>query len=573
MQTNWHIKTLTSEEQSAAERLTAELDISPLAGRLLASRGLRTGAEARAYIRPSLESLHDPFLMRDMGSAVDRLVRAIDSHERIMVYGDYDVDGTTAVALMYSFLKTQTDNLCYYIPDRYTEGYGISIKGVDTAKADGCTLVIALDCGIKAVDKIAYANSLGIDFIVCDHHTPGDIIPEAVAVLNMKRQDCLYPFKELSGCGVGFKLVQAYILRRGMDMQQAYRLLPLLAMSIASDIVPITGENRVMAYYGLKQLNTNPSLGLKNVIKIAGLAGKDIQISDIVFKIGPRINASGRIQQARDAVELLVAKDKNFAWQRCLEIDHQNDVRKDLDKTITEEALEKLKADATVESKSSVVVYDPDWHKGVIAIVASRLSEKYYRPAVVLTKSNGMVTGSARSIPGFDIYSAIESCRDLLENFGGHMYAVGLAMKEENLPAFEARFEQFVAENIQPDQRSPQVDIDAMLDFKDITPRFYKTLRQFNPFGPENNEPIFCTKGVFDSGYSKLVGKNNEHLKLDVRDGSSDTIINGIAFRQCAFYEPLRQNKPLAICYTLEDNKFNALQLMVRDIKLNEDAF
>jgi single-stranded-DNA-specific exonuclease len=461
----------------------------------------------------------------------------------------------------------------FYLPDRDNEGSGISYKGIDYAVENGCSLIIALDCGIKAIEKVDYAKEHGVDFIICDHHTTDDRIPDAVAVLDPKRNDCDYPYKHLCGCGVGFKFMQAFAMSNGLGQSSLFAMLDFVAVSIASDIVPITGENRVMAYYGLKQLNTNPSLGLKNVIKIAGLAGKDIQISDIVFKIGPRINASGRIQQARDAVELLVAKDKNFAWQRCLEIDHQNDVRKDLDKTITEEALEKLKADATVESKSSVVVYDPDWHKGVIAIVASRLSEKYYRPAVVLTKSNGMVTGSARSIPGFDIYSAIESCRDLLENFGGHMYAVGLAMKEENLPAFEARFEQFVAENIQPDQRSPQVDIDAMLDFKDITPRFYKTLRQFNPFGPENNKPIFCTKGVFDSGYSKLVGKNNEHLKLDVRDGSSDTIMNGIAFRQCAFYEPLRQNKPLAICYTLEDNKFNALQLMVRDIKLNEDAF
>ena len=569
----WNFNPLTNEQEQQKEQIAKDLGINPVLAQLLVQRGVATPEEARHFFHPRLSDLHDPFLMKDMDKAVDRLNEALQSRERILIYGDYDVDGTTAVSLVYKFIGQFHSDLLFYLPDRDNEGSGISYKGINYAVENGGSLIIALDCGIKAIEKVDYAKERGVDFIICDHHTTDDRIPDAVAVLDPKRNDCDYPYKHLCGCGVGFKFMQAFAMSNGLGQSSLFAMLDFVAVSIASDIVPITGENRVMAYYGLKQLNTNPSLGLKNVIKIAGLAGKDIQISDIVFKIGPRINASGRIQQARDAVELLVAKDKNFAWLRCLEIDHQNDVRKDLDKTITEEALEKLKADATVESKSSVVVYDPDWHKGVIAIVASRLSEKYYRPAVVLTKSNGMVTGSARSIPGFDIYSAIESCRDLLENFGGHMYAVGLAMKEENLPVFEARFEQFVAENIQPDQRSPQVDIDAMLDFKDITPRFYKTLRQFNPFGPENNKPIFCTKGVFDSGYSKLVGKNNEHLKLDVRDGSSDTIINGIAFRQCAFYEPLRQNKPLAICYTLEDNKFNALQLMVRDIKLNEDAF
>ena len=569
----WNFNPLTNEQEQQKEQIAKDLGINPVLAQLLVQRGVATPEEARHFFHPRLSDLHDPFLMKDMDKAVDRLNEALQSRERILIYGDYDVDGTTAVSLVYKFIGQFHSDLLFYLPDRDNEGSGISYKGINYAVENGCSLIIALDCGIKAIEKVDYAKEHGVDFIICDHHTTDDRIPDAVAVLDPKRNDCDYPYKHLCGCGVGFKFMQAFAMSNGLGQSSLFAMLDFVAVSIASDIVPITGENRVMAYYGLKQLNTHPSLGLKNVIKIAGLAGKDIQISDIVLKIGPRINASGRIQQARDAVELLVAKDKNFAWQRCLEIDHQNDVRKDLDKTITEEALEKLKADATVESKSSVVVYDPDWHKGVIAIVASRLSEKYYRPAVVLTKSNGMVTGSARSIPGFDIYSAIESCRDLLENFGGHMYAVGLAMKEENLPVCEARFEQFVAENIQPDQRSPQVDIDAMLDFKDITPRFYKTLRQFNPFGPENNKPIFCTKGVLDSGYSKLVGKNNEHLKLDVRDGSSDTIINGIAFRQCAFYEPLRQNKPLAICYTLEDNKFNALQLMVRDIKLNEDAF
>ncbi|MBP5742995.1 MAG: single-stranded-DNA-specific exonuclease RecJ [Paludibacteraceae bacterium] len=569
----WNFNPLTNEQEQQKEQIAKDLGINPVLAQLLVQRGVATPEEARHFFHPRLSDLHDPFLMKDMDKAVDRLNEALQSRERILIYGDYDVDGTTAVSLVYKFIGQFHSDLLFYLPDRDNEGSGISYKGIDYAVENGCSLIIALDCGIKAIEKVDYAKERGVDFIICDHHTTDDRIPDAVAVLDPKRPDCDYPYKHLCGCGVGFKFMQAFAISNGLGQSSLFAMLDFVAVSIASDIVPITGENRVMAYYGLKQLNTNPSLGLKNVIKIAGLAGKDIQISDIVFKIGPRINASGRIQQARDAVELLVAKDKNFAWQRCLEIDHQNDVRKDLDKTITEEALEKLKADTTMESKSSVVVYDPDWHKGVIAIVASRLSEKYYRPAVVLTKSNGMVTGSARSIPGFDIYSAIESCRDLLENFGGHIYAVGLAMKEENLPVFEKRFEQFVSENIEPDQRYPQVDIDAMLDFKDITPRFYKTLRQFNPFGPENNKPIFCTKGVLDSGYSKLVGKNNEHLKLDVKDSSSDSVINGIAFRQGSFYEPLRQNKRLAICYTLEDNKFNALQLMVRDIKLDEDAF
>ncbi|MBP5136026.1 MAG: single-stranded-DNA-specific exonuclease RecJ [Paludibacteraceae bacterium] len=569
----WNFNPLTNEQEQQKEQIAKDLGINPVLAQLLVQRGVATPEEARHFFHPRLSDLHDPFLMKDMDKAVDRLNEALQSRERILIYGDYDMDGTTAVSLVYKFIGQFHSDLLFYLPDRDNEGSGISYKGIDYAVENGCSLIIALDCGIKAIEKVDYAKERVGDFIICDHHTTDDRIHDAVAVLDPKRPDCDYPYKHLCGCGVGFKFMQAFAISNGLGQSSLFAMLDFVAVSIASDIVPITGENRVMAYYGLKQLNTNPSLGLKNVIKIAGLAGKDIQISDIVFKIGPRINASGRIQQARDAVELLVAKDKNFAWQRCLEIDHQNDVRKDLDKTITEEALEKLKADTTMESKSSVVVYDPDWHKGVIAIVASRLSEKYYRPAVVLTKSNGMVTGSARSIPGFDIYSAIESCRDLLENFGGHIYAVGLAMKEENLPVFEKRFEQFVSENIEPDQRYPQVDIDAMLDFKDITPRFYKTLRQFNPFGPENNKPIFCTKGVLDSGYSKLVGKNNEHLKLDVKDSSSDSVINGIAFRQGSFYEPLRQNKRLAICYTLEDNKFNALQLMVRDIKLDEDAF
>ena len=413
MDINWNIRQLTAEEQAAAERLSTELDISPVAGRILACRGLRTGAEARAYIRPSLDSLHDPFLMRDMTAAVDRLCLAIDKGERIMVYGDYDVDGTTAVALMYSFLRTQTDNLIYYIPDRYTEGYGISTKGIDTAKEKGCSLIIALDCGIKAVDKIAYANSLGIDFIVCDHHTPGETIPQAVAVLNMKRSDCLYPFKELSGCGVGFKLAQAYALRRGIEMQEVYRLLPLLAMSIASDIVPVTGENRTLAFYGLRALNAQPSVGLQAIMKVAGIEGKAITISDLVYKIGPRINAAGRIKSGAEAVRLLITDDAEAALRFATEIDSYNQDRRDFDSRTTDEALAQLEADPLNSTLHTTVVFSPEWHKGVVGIAASRLTETYYRPTIVLTAGDDdIISGSARSVSDFDIYTAIDSCRE-----------------------------------------------------------------------------------------------------------------------------------------------------------------
>lgn len=567
----WNYVPLTEEQEQQKQLIAEDLEIHPVIAQLLVERGVTTPNGARSFFHPQLSDLNDPFLMKDMDKAVDRLNMALQRKERILVYGDYDVDGTTAVALVYKFIGKFHSELLFYLPDRDNEGSGISYKGIDYASENGCSLIIALDCGIKAVEKVEYAKQRGIDFIICDHHTADDSIPAAVAVLDPKRSDCHYPYKHLCGCGVGFKLMQAFCISNGLEQSALFSMLDLVAVSIASDIVPITGENRVLAYYGLRQLNLSPSLGLKNVIKIAGLTNKEIHISDIVFKIGPRINASGRIQQARDAVELLVAKDEQFAWQRCLEIDHQNDVRKDLDKTITEAALRKLKNDTSIDGRSSVVVYDPDWHKGVIAIVASRLSERYYRPTVVLTKSNGVVTGSARSIQGFDIYSAIESCRDLLETFGGHIYAVGLSMKEENLPQFIDRFEGYVAENILPEQRCPQIDIDAILKFGDISPQFYRILKQFSPFGPENSVPVFCTKDVFDAGYSKLVGKNNEHIKLDVKDNSCDDIINGIAFRKGDFFTPLKSGRHISLCYTLEENKFNLMQLMVKDIKLDDN--
>ena len=568
---NWHIETLTAEEQAAAERLTNELEISPVAGRLLARRGLRTAAEARAYIRPSLDSLHDPFLMRDMGAAVDRLCRAIDGHERIMIYGDYDVDGTTAVALMYSFLRTQTDNLIYYIPDRYTEGYGISTKGIDTAKEKGCSLVIALDCGIKAVDKMEYANSMGIDFIICDHHTPGEIIPKAVAVLNMKRKDCLYPFKELSGCGVGFKLVQAYAQRRNIDPQEVYRLLPLLAMSIASDIVPVTGENRILAFYGLRAINAFPSVGLQAIMQVAGIEGKTITISDLVYKIGPRINAAGRIKSGSEAVRLLITDDAENALQFAKDIDSYNQDRRDFDTKTTDEAIEQLQKDPMNPEKFTTVVYSPDWHKGVVGIAASRLTETWYRPTIVLTAGeDDIISGSARSVSDFDIYTAIDSCRDLLTNFGGHKFAAGLSMHLKDLPEFQRRFEEYVAAHITPEQRVPTLDIEAEVELSDMNWKMYKILQCLEPFGPGNERPLFLCRNLINNRNTRAVS-DGRHLHLDV----TDTVVamDGIAFGQGDKANHLQNGKSIDICFYLEENSFRGrttLQMNAQDIKLNQ---
>lgn len=571
MNINWHIKQLTPEEQAAAERLSKELDISPVAGRILAGRGLRTAAEARAYIRPSLDSLHDPFLMRDMGAAVDRLCTAIDNHERIMVYGDYDVDGTTAVALMYSFLRTQTDNLIYYIPDRYTEGYGISTKGIDTAKENGCGLVIALDCGIKAVDKIEYANSLGVDFIVCDHHTPGETIPSAVAVLNMKRADCLYPFKELSGCGVGFKLVQAYALRRGIDMQEVYRLLPLLAMSIASDIVPLTGENRILAFFGLRAMNAFPSVGLSAIMQVAGIEGKTITISDLVYKIGPRINAAGRIKSGAEAVRLLITDNAEAALRFAKEIDSYNQDRRDYDSRTTDEALEQLEKDPMNSTKFTTVVYSPQWHKGVVGIAASRLTETWYRPTIVLTAGeDDIISGSARSVSDFDIYTAIDSCRDLLTNFGGHKFAAGLSMHKADLPEFQRRFEEYVAAHITPEQQVPTLDIEAEVELSDMNWKMYKILQCLEPFGPCNERPLFLCRHLINNRNSRAVS-DGRHLHLDV----TDTVVamDGIAFGQGDKATHLQNGNAIDICFYLEENTYRGrttLQMNAQDIKWSE---
>ena len=569
----WIYSTLDEQKTNIQNKLAEELSINKVLAKLLVQRGIHTFEEARKFFRPDYSDLHDPFLMADMEKAVERLSKAMRRNEKILVYGDYDVDGTTSVSLVYRFLKNFYSNIDYYIPDRYVEGYGVSIQGIDFAAKNGFSLVVALDCGIKAVEKVKYATSLGVDFVICDHHTPDDELPPAVAVLDPKRSDCPYPYKELSGCGVGFKLLQAFASRNNIDFTELIPLLDLFALSIASDIVPITGENRILAFYGLKQINSNPSVGIKSILDTCGLGDREITISDIVFKIGPRINASGRMKLATEAVELMVSSDAAFAKEKSSLINEYNNDRKDLDKNMTDEAIAVIANDAVYASRKSIVVYKPDWHKGVIGIVASRLSEEHYKPSIVLTMSNGLASGSARSVPGFDIYKAIDSCRDLLETFGGHMYAAGLSMKEENIGLFTERFEKFVSENILEEQTYPQIDIDSILEFKDITPKFFRVLKQFGPFGPGNMKPVFVSKKVIDYGTSRLVGKEQEHLKLELVDASCENVMNGIAFRMHEYNEHLKAMNPLDICYTLEENTFNGnttIQLLIRDIKIDK---
>jgi len=568
----WIYRTLSEQQIETQNKLAEELSISPVLAQLLVQRDIHTFDDARSFFRPDLANLHDPFLMADMDKAVERLTKAMRHNEKILIYGDYDVDGTTSVSLVYKFLQQFYSNIDFYIPDRYNEGYGISIQGIDFAAANDFKLIIALDCGIKAVEKVKYATSVGVDFVICDHHTPDSVLPPAIAVLDPKRDDCNYPYEHLSGCGVGFKLMQAFTIVNNIDFTQLIPLMELLALSIASDIVPITGENRILAFYGLKQINSNPSIGLKSILEVCGLTDKEISISDIVFKIGPRINASGRMKLASEAVQLLVSSNPAFAKEKSDTINEYNNDRKDLDKNITDEAIALIASDERFIARRSIVVHKPDWHKGVIGIVASRLSEEYYKPSIVLTNSNGLASGSARSVPGFDIYKAIDSCRDLLENFGGHMYAAGLSMKEENILPFTERFEKFVFENILEEQTYPQIDIDAVLEFKDITPKFFRVLKQFGPFGPGNMKPVFVSKKVFDYGTSRLVGKEQEHLKLELVDSSSENVINGIAFRMHEYNDHLKALNPLDICYTLEENNFNgntSIQLMIRDIKID----
>ena len=573
MNHKWNYQPPSQEQTEAAKALAKETGINPVLCKLLLERGITSAAEAKRFFRPQLSELHDPFLMKDMSIAVERLNQAMGKKERILVYGDYDVDGTTAVALVYKFLQQFYSNIDYYIPDRYNEGYGVSVKGVDYAYETGVKLIIVLDCGIKAVEEIAYAKEKGIDFIICDHHVPDDVLPPAVAILNAKRPDATYPYEHLSGCGVGFKFMQAFALNNGIEFNQLTPLLDLVAVSVASDIVPIMGENRVLTYHGLKQLNSNPSVGLKAIIDICGLSEKEITVGDIVFKIGPRINASGRIQNGKEAVELLIEKDFSSALEKANLINQYNETRKDLDKTMTEEANHIVDSLEGLADRRTIVIYNEAWHKGVIGIVASRLTEIYYRPAVVLTRTDNLATGSARSVSGFDVYKAIENCRDLLENFGGHTYAAGLSMKVENVEEFTHRFETYVSEHILPEQTSAVIDIDAEIDFRDITPKFHADLKKFNPFGPDNHKPVFCTHNVYDYGTSKVVGRDQEHIKLELVDNKSNNVMNGIAFGQSSQARYIKTKRSFDICYTIEENthKRREVQLQIEDIKPSEE--
>lgn len=565
---NWKYQPLTHGQGELAARLASELDISPVLCSLLVRRGITSVADARNFFRPKLSHLHNPFLMNDMDIAVRRLNKALGKKERILVYGDYDVDGTTAVALVYKFLQQFSSNIDYYIPDRNEDGYGISKRGVDYAHSTGVKLIIVLDCGIKAVDEIAYAKSLGIDFIVCDHHVPDEELPCAVAILNPKLDGSTYPYPHLSGCGVGFKFMQAFAMDNGIPADQLYPLLDLVAVSIASDLVPIMGENRILAYHGIKQLNHSPSTGLKAIINVCALNEKEIGINDIIFKIGPRINASGRVQQGKVAVDLLIETNLDAALAMSHQINEMNETRKELDKSMTEEANRIVEGLESFEERRAIVIFNPDWHRGVIGIVASRLTEVYHRPAVVITCTGDMATGSARSVTGFDVYKAMESCRDLLDNFGGHTYAAGFSLKVENIEAFAERFESFVTDNILPEQTAPVIEIDAELEFQQISRRFFNDLKKFAPHGPENSKPVFCTRNVCDYGTSKVVGRRQEHIKLELVDNKSNTILNGIAFGQSRQAKYIKSKQSFDICYTLEDNtyKHGEVQLQIESI-------
>ncbi|ETD16889.1 MULTISPECIES: single-stranded-DNA-specific exonuclease RecJ [Prevotellaceae] len=573
MHFKWNYEPPTPQEEQAAKELGEKLNINQILALLLIRRGITTESAAKRFFRPQLADLINPFLMKDMDIAVDRLNDAMGRKERILVYGDYDVDGCTAVALVYKFLQQFYSNVDYYIPDRYDEGYGVSKKGIDYAKDTGVKLIVILDCGIKAIEEIAYAKSLGIDFIICDHHVPDEVMPCAVAILNPKRPDDSYPFKHLCGCGVGFKLMQAFAKNNGIPFSRLIPLLDFCAVSIAADIVPVTDENRILAFHGLKQLNQNPSIGLKAIIDICGLNGRDISMSDIVFKIGPRINASGRMENGKESVDLLVEKDFSSALTQAKHINEYNEQRKDIDKQMTEEANQIVAKLESQKHHSSIVLYDENWKKGVIGIVASRLTEIYFRPTVVLTRDGDFATGSARSVTGFDLYAAIKSCRDILINFGGHTYATGLTLRWNDVPEFRKRFQKYVEEHIQPEQIEANLNIDAQIDFKDITKRLHNELKKFSPFGPCNTKPIFCTTDVYDYGTSKVVGRIQEHIKLELVDSKSSNVVNGIAFGQSASARYIKSKRSFDIAYTIENNIFkrNAVQLQIEDIRPTED--
>lgn len=573
MHFKWNYEPPTSEQKEAAEELGAKLGISPVMAGILIRRNITTESAAKRFFRPQLNDLINPFLMKDMDVAVDRLNDAMGRKERIMVYGDYDVDGCTAVALVYKFLQQFYSNIDYYIPDRYDEGYGVSYKGIEYARETGVKLIIILDCGIKAIDEIEHAKKLGIDFIICDHHVPDEVMPPAVAILNPKRPDDTYPFKHLCGCGVGFKFMQAFAKNNGIPFSRLVPLLDFCAVSIAADIVPVTEENRILAYHGLKQLNQNPNIGLKAIIDICGLSGRTITMSDIVFKIGPRINASGRMENGRESVDLLVEKDLGSALKEAKHINEYNEQRKDIDKQMTEEANQIVAKIESQKRRSSIVLYDENWKKGIIGIVASRLTEIYFRPTIVMTREDDLATGSARSVTGFDVYSAIKSCRDLLINFGGHTYAAGLTLKWKDVPEFMKRFQKYVDEHIQPEQTEAILNIDAEIDFKDITRKLHSEIKKLSPFGPQNLKPLFCTTEVYDFGTSKVVGREQEHIKLELVDSKSNNVMNGIAFGQSGSARYIKSKRSFDIAYTIEDNVFkhNGIQLQIEDIRPAED--
>ena len=565
MHFKWNYEPPTSDRTAAAKELAEKIGMSPILADLLIQRGIKTESAAKRFFRPMLNELIDPFLMNDMDVAVDRLNDAMGRKERIMVYGDYDVDGCTAVALVYKFLQQFYSNMEYYIPDRYEEGYGISKKGLDIAAEHDVKLIIVLE--------IRYAQSLGIDFIICDHHVPDEELPPAVAILNPKREDSTYPFKHLCGCGVGFKFMQAFAKNNGIPFSRLIPLLDFCAVSIAADIVSITGENRILAFHGLKQLNQNPSVGLKAIIEICGLTGRELTMSDIVFKIGPRINASGRMQNGTEAVDLLVEKDFNKALAEATHINEYNEQRKDVDKQMTEEANQIIEKLESQKHHNSIVLYDENWKKGVVGIVASRMTELYFRPTVVLTRSGDLATGSARSVAGYDIYDAVKSCRDILENFGGHTYAVGLSLPIENIPEFRRRFQQYVNDHILPEQTEATLDIEEEVDFKDITKKLHNDLKKFAPHGPDNPKPLFCTRNVYDYGTSKVVGRQQEHIKLELVDSNSSNVMNGIAFGQSQAARYIKSKRSFDIVYTIEENiyKRSEVQLQIEDIKPSEE--
>ena len=571
MHFKWKYDPPTPEQKKDAEKLIDNLKVSPVIATIMAKRGIKE-EDAKKFFHPQLNDLIDPFLMKDMDAAVERLNEAMGRKERIMVYGDYDVDGCTAVALVYKFLQQYYSNIDYYIPDRYDEGYGVSRKGIDFAHETGVGLIIILDCGIKAIKEIEYAKELGIDFIICDHHVPDEEMPQAAAILNPKREDDTYPFKHLCGCGVGFKFMQAFAKSNGISFSRLIPLLDFCAVSIAADIVPVTGENRILAYHGLKQLNQNPNIGLKAIIDICGLNGRTLSMSDIVFKIGPRINASGRMENGRESVNLLVEKDFAVAFDKAKHINEYNEQRKDIDKQMTEEANLIVGRLESQQKHSSIVLYDENWKKGVIGIVASRLTEIYVRPTVVLTRDGELATGSARSVAGFDIYAAIKSCRDLLLNFGGHTYAAGLTLRWDDVKEFRDRFQAYVEEHILPEHTEAALNIDAVIDLKDITKKMHSELKKFGPFGPGNTKPMFATMNVYDFGTSKVVGREQEHIKLELVDSKSNNVMSGIAFGQSAAARYIKSKRSFNIAYTIEDNifKHNNVQLQIEDIQPTE---